>query len=121
MPFGPGRLRATMTLCAFVVALALQSVDAQKSGTTTGEWPAYGGDLANTKYSPLDRIGRDNFGRLTMAWRWRSADAFLSRSIAGGGEVWTSSRVLFDQLRERIRNGGATVSRPTWRTSRPHL
>ena len=38
------------------------------------DWRVYGGDLANTKYSPLAQIHRDNFATLEIAWRWRSAD-----------------------------------------------
>ena len=29
-----------------------------------GEWPTYGGDLASTRYSPLDQITKDNFNKL---------------------------------------------------------
>ncbi len=32
------------------------------------EWPAYGGDLANTRYSPLDQINIQNVTKLTQAW-----------------------------------------------------
>jgi quinoprotein glucose dehydrogenase len=39
-----------------------------------GEWRAYGGDPANTKYAPLDQISRDNVRNLRVAWRWRSID-----------------------------------------------
>ena len=70
---------------------------AQQSGAA-GEWRAYGGDLRATKYSPLTQINRGNFGALRMAWRWTSSDAFLSRTIPGRGEVWASSKVIFDQL-----------------------
>jgi quinoprotein glucose dehydrogenase len=45
-----------------------------------GEWRAYGADLANTKYSPLDRITRENVRRLRVAWRWRSIDAPILES-----------------------------------------
>jgi len=38
------------------------------------DWRAYGADRANTKYSPLAQIDRDNFASLEIAWRWRSAD-----------------------------------------------
>ncbi len=36
------------------------------------EWPAYGGDLASTRYSPLDQITRDNFNKLEVAWRFKT-------------------------------------------------
>src|SRR5207342_1494269 len=34
-----------------------------------GEWTMYGADLANTRYSPLDQIDKDNFSKLQIAWR----------------------------------------------------
>src|SRR6476619_962824 len=37
-----------------------------------GEWPTYGGDLASTRYSPLDQITRDNFSKLEVAWRFKA-------------------------------------------------
>ncbi len=39
------------------------SLDAQ-SGAKNGEWPTYGGDLGNTRYSPLDQINAANFNKL---------------------------------------------------------
>ncbi len=47
------------------------SLDAQ-SGATNGEWPTYGGDLGNTRYSPLDQINADNFDKLQIAWRFKT-------------------------------------------------
>src|SRR6187401_768571 len=46
-------------------------VSAQR-GTTNGEWPTYGGDLGNTKYSPLDQITAANFNSLEVAWRFKT-------------------------------------------------
>ena len=37
--------------------------------TDNGEWRSYGGDIANTRYSPLDQITADNFNDLEVAWR----------------------------------------------------
>jgi quinoprotein glucose dehydrogenase len=42
------------------------------------EWTAYGADLANTHYSPLDQINKDNFSKLEVAWRFK-ADALGPR------------------------------------------
>jgi quinoprotein glucose dehydrogenase len=36
------------------------------------EWPTYGGDLANTRYSPLEQINGDNFNKLEVAWRFKT-------------------------------------------------
>jgi len=34
-----------------------------------GDWTTYGADLASTRYSSLDQINKDNFGKLHIAWR----------------------------------------------------
>ncbi len=36
------------------------------------EWPTYGGDLASTRYSPLDQINAENFNELEVAWRFKT-------------------------------------------------
>ena len=43
-----------------------------QTGTTNGEWRAYGGDAGSTRYAPLDQIARDNVGDLEIA-----ADDFI--------------------------------------------
>ena len=43
-----------------------------QSGTLNGEWRTYGGDLASTRYSPLDQINAGNFDKLEVAWRFRT-------------------------------------------------
>ena len=43
-----------------------------------GEWRTYGGDLASTRYSPLDQINAQNFNKLEVAWRIKT-DAFGPR------------------------------------------
>jgi glucose dehydrogenase len=43
-----------------------------QSGAKGGEWPTYGGDLGNTRYSPLDQIDAANFSKLEVAWRFKT-------------------------------------------------
>src|SRR5712672_3013492 len=43
--------------------------------TRNGEWPTNGGDVRFTRYSPLDQINAQNFGKLEVAWRFKT-DAF---------------------------------------------
>ena len=43
-----------------------------QSGTQNGEWRTYGGDLASTRYSPLDQINAANFSKLEVAWRFKT-------------------------------------------------
>ena len=43
-----------------------------QSGARRGEWTTYGGDLGNTRYSPLDQINAANFSKLEVAWRFKT-------------------------------------------------
>jgi quinoprotein glucose dehydrogenase len=43
-----------------------------QSGAKNGEWRSYGGDLGNTRYSPLDQINASNFNDLQIAWRFKT-------------------------------------------------
>jgi quinoprotein glucose dehydrogenase len=44
-----------------------------QTGAKDGEWRTYGGDLGNTRYSPLDQINASNFSKLQVAWRFNTA------------------------------------------------
>ena len=64
-----------------VAALAFTSADLrgqQPAKPKGAEWPVYGGDLASTRYSPLDQITAENFNKLEIAWRFK-ADALGPR------------------------------------------
>ena len=45
-----------------------------------GEWPAYAGTYAATRYSPLAQINRDNARSLHVVWRWKSPDAAIRQA-----------------------------------------
>jgi quinoprotein glucose dehydrogenase len=67
------RVRAALLLStALAVAGTVAVVAQDRTRTNLGEWPTYGGDLASTRYSPLDQINRDNFNKLEVAWRFRT-------------------------------------------------
>jgi quinoprotein glucose dehydrogenase len=59
----------TVTVSASVGLFAQRP---RPTGTQHGEWPTYGGDLASTRYSPLDQIDRNNFSKLEVAWRFKT-------------------------------------------------
>jgi quinoprotein glucose dehydrogenase len=40
--------------------------------TAGGDWPHYTADMRGTKYSPLDQINASNFGKLEVAWRFKT-------------------------------------------------
>ena len=88
-------------LVVHLTVLWAATVQAQYGAPASGEWPTYGGDLGNTKYSPLDQIDKDNFGDLEIAWRWTSVDGFLSSSDLSGSEWSSSSENIFDELNRR--------------------
>jgi quinoprotein glucose dehydrogenase len=59
-------------LCAgLVLARTAPAVHGQ-TGAQKGEWPKYGADAGNTRYSPLDQITGANFGNLEIAWRFKT-------------------------------------------------
>ncbi len=68
-----------------------------QNGSAKGEWPHYGADLANTHYSPLAQISAANFGKLEVAWRFKT-DAlgprpeyqFESTPLMVGGMVYST-------------------------------
>ncbi|MSO55357.1 MAG: pyrroloquinoline quinone-dependent dehydrogenase [Acidobacteria bacterium] len=112
----------TAGLLAFGVVAVLEGVTrGQTQGvaststpsTARGEWPTYGGDLASTKYSPLAQITKDNFSSLTIAWRTKSPDGFLSMTLPNGDEWAADSRLIFDELKridpKRWRDSGSPL------------
>src|ERR1700675_4818279 len=69
---GGVKIRLAAFMCCGVLFTA-STVNAQ-SGAKNGEWRTYGGDLGNTRYSPLDQINASNFGKLQVAWRFNTAN-----------------------------------------------
>src|SRR5215831_16918996 len=54
-----------------VLILATLPIAGQPGGSK-GEWPTYGADLGNTRYSPLDQINAENFSKLDVARRFKT-------------------------------------------------
>jgi quinoprotein glucose dehydrogenase len=67
-----------MSRCVRTAVFALLSIASSVFGQSgvkyqTGEWPSYAGDLRNYHYSPLDQINANNFSKLEIAWRFKTA------------------------------------------------
>jgi glucose dehydrogenase len=62
--------RALGTIWAFALCTAVPSHGQWRPKDT--EWPTYTGDLAGTKYRPLDQINASNFNKLEVAWRFKT-------------------------------------------------
>ena len=106
-----------MKLLAWVSALAvlgsaLFQAPARPS-TATGEWPTYGGDLASTKYSPLEQITPERFASLRVAWRAPSPDGVLTMTTADGGEWTASANEVLAEL--------SRVDPKRWRDNQPPI
>ncbi len=62
------------------------------------EWKTYGGDLAITRYSPIDQIDASNFSTLQVAWRLntdgfgpRPDSLFSATPLMVGGVLYTTA------------------------------
>ena len=70
-----------------------------QEGAPDREWRTYGGDLASTRYAPLDQINKENFIKLEVAWRFKT-DAlgprpefnFQSTPLMVGGVLYIDRR-----------------------------
>src|SRR5260370_16800950 len=59
--------------CGLLTAgLILAGVAAGQSHAKDGEWSTYAADLAGSRYRPLDQINASNFGKLEVAWRFKT-------------------------------------------------
>ena len=93
--------------CAASAAPGQRNRDAdpwQTYDTSNGEWRSYAGDIAGTKYSPLDQINAENFSDLELAWDWTSVDNFVSKTMPGGGEWWAPLDTIVASLVDETPN-----------------
>ncbi len=73
-------LKFTPTVGAIAALLALVAPPAKTQqgaspvpGTSGGNWRSYGGDITNTRYSPLNQIDAGNFSKMQVAWIFNTA------------------------------------------------
>ena len=63
----------TLGLTAVAAGIIAQQAPASRQPSlAAGDWPHYTADVRGTKYSPLDQINASNFGRLEVAWRFKT-------------------------------------------------
>jgi quinoprotein glucose dehydrogenase len=103
----------TALACLFLAAATVGAQAPRKSSTATGDWPTYGGDLASSKYSPLDQITPANFSSLRVAWRTPSPDGVLTMTTADGGEWTAGASEVFAEL--------SRVDPKRWRDNQPPI
>jgi quinoprotein glucose dehydrogenase len=73
------RRGSRVPILAVALVAGLWMVTARTSGqgpglpsVKNGDWPHYGADARNTRYSPLDQINAANFKTLEVAWRFKT-------------------------------------------------
>jgi quinoprotein glucose dehydrogenase len=69
------RVAVSLALPALALAWLVPRISGQagsRPSTTNGEWPHYTADLKGTRYSPLDQVNAANFGKLEVAWRFKT-------------------------------------------------
>jgi quinoprotein glucose dehydrogenase len=66
--------KVAQILASAAALLALFALPATtQQGASNTNWPSYGGDRGNTRYSPLTQIDAGNFSRLQPAWIFSTA------------------------------------------------
>jgi quinoprotein glucose dehydrogenase len=80
------------------ILLLVASLASAQNGDRDSEWHYFGGDLASTRYSPLDQINRDNVSKLEIAWRFstrnfgpRPDTNWRATPIHVGGVLYTTA------------------------------
>ena len=61
-------------VCATIVVLLGAAVAAQRGESRLVEWPYWGGDAANSRYSTIPDITPQNVGQLQRAWTWSTGE-----------------------------------------------
>jgi len=76
------RLLSLLSVLVGLTFLSSGLVGQNRTGATpsltAGDWPHYTGDMRGWKYSPLAQIDASNFGKLEVAWRFKT-DTFGPR------------------------------------------
>ena len=73
----PARIRVEPGMRFALGLLALVAL----AGAPDTDWPHYGGSPAQTRYSPLDQITRENVATLKVAWTYDTGDAFAGSEM----------------------------------------
>jgi len=73
--------------------LELREDRSGRAGASGRDWRTYNGDVANSHYSTLDQIRRDNVGRLQVAWKYDTGDKgeFQANNLIVDGVLYTAS------------------------------
>ena len=68
------KIAQALGAAAALLALVAPRASTQQGSSTNTNWPSYGSDRGNTRYSPLTQIDASNFSKLTPAWTFGTAN-----------------------------------------------
>jgi quinoprotein glucose dehydrogenase len=68
----PAVIVVMLGLTGVAAGVIAQQPASRPPATAAGDWPHYTADVRGTKYSPLDQINAANFGKLEVAWRFKT-------------------------------------------------
>ena len=89
--------RASRRLASLLVAFVL-GASRTAQAQAGADWPAYGGDLAATKYSSLTQINAANVARLTRVWEWATGETTMVAPRARPGTFQATPLAIRDTL-----------------------
>ncbi len=79
------RVALLCMVCCVAGGSGAPGAESAKQGhSADGEWRHHGGDHASSRYSPAAQIDGSNFGRLDVAWRWRTPDHEVPLDVLPG-------------------------------------
>lgn len=82
------------SLAMLVLVALLQGCSHQPAADhgSSADWPNYGRDYSNNRFSPLNQINRDNVAQLAPAWTYRSGvkATFQSTPVVVDGVMYVS-------------------------------
>ncbi|HWT28547.1 MAG TPA: PQQ-binding-like beta-propeller repeat protein [Methylophilaceae bacterium] len=90
---------ALASLCLILAGISACTQIDKKDPTTShiaqaakGEWPSFGRDYANQRFSPLTQVNRQNVGKLGLAWHYKSGvkASFQTTPIVVDGVMYVS-------------------------------
>lgn len=82
-----------LSSCFVLLSVACATQNANKANApSNSDWPSYGLDLANHRYSPLTQINRDTVKQLQPAWTYNSGvkATFQATPIVVGGAMYVA-------------------------------
>jgi quinoprotein glucose dehydrogenase len=87
-----------MIIPVLLIAFALLVGPTIAGAQAGADWPAYGGDLAATKYSTLTQINRTNVEGLARVWEWATGETTMVAPRARPGTFEATPLVIGDTM-----------------------